>query len=89
MSNAPKRCEIKKGFIGMMKHRIRESCDAKDSALCLDRPRFIRLSPSKGERIEVRGFGLQGDSEANPHPNLSLAKGEATELMIADVDRTD
>jgi len=31
MSNAPKTCEIKKRFIGMMKHRIGESCDAKDS----------------------------------------------------------
>ena len=32
---------------------------------------------SKGERIKVRGFLLDVTTERNPHPALSLGKGEA------------
>jgi len=38
---------------------------------------FIRLSPSKGERTEVRGHDAHNFKQNNPHPALSLAKGEA------------
>jgi hypothetical protein len=31
----------------------------------------------EGERIEVRGFPAHNATDANPHPALSLAKGEA------------
>jgi hypothetical protein len=41
----------------------------------------------KGERFEVRGFGCY---EQNPHPRLSLGKGEApkrsTRLTVCDYD---
>jgi hypothetical protein len=33
-------------------------------------------SPYKGERIEVRGFNML-PGQINPHPALSLVKGEA------------
>src|ERR1700737_3263595 len=31
----------------------------------------------EGERIEVRGFTMRGTHRLNPHPTLSLAKGQA------------
>ena len=63
-----------------MKHRVGESCDAKDSALYLDRIHggvFIRLAGSEGERIEVRGFQLQRVQMQTLSLTLSLEKGEA------------
>jgi len=33
----------------------------------------------KGERIKVRGFRTLTIGDANPHPALSLTKGEAEE----------
>jgi hypothetical protein len=35
---------------------------------------------AKGERIEVRGYLILIIKVANPHPPLSLGKGEATLL---------
>jgi hypothetical protein len=63
-----------------MKHWKVEGCDAKDSTLCLDRLHsrmFIRLSLSKGERIEARGFQLQRVQMRTLTLTLSLEKGEA------------
>jgi hypothetical protein len=40
----------------------------------------VSASPPKGERIEVRGlFSHSGLQTQNPHPTLSLAKGEANQ----------
>ena len=39
----------------------------------------IRLSPLQGERMKVRGCGL------NPHPPFSLAKGEATRMHAMQI----
>jgi hypothetical protein len=34
----------------------------------------------EGERIKVRGSSPSGISHLNPHPTLSLAKGEADDI---------
>ena len=63
-----------------MKHWKVECCDAKDSAFLRDRytPTHLSASPlSKGERIEVRGFGIAACSDATLTLTLSLEKGEA------------
>ena len=65
-----------------MKHWKGEGCDAKDFRLVRNRSRSsdsrtIRLSPLKGERIEVRGFGIAACSDATLTLTLSLEKGEA------------
>jgi hypothetical protein len=42
---------------------------------------FLPASPlAKGERIEVRGSLILIIKVTNPHPTLSLGKGEATLL---------
>jgi hypothetical protein len=33
----------------------------------------------KGEKMKLRGFRARTVGDANPHPTLSLAKGEAEE----------
>src|SRR4029077_8678291 len=37
---------------------------------------------SEGERIEVRGFRHRVSTQTNPHPALSLEKGEATKAHV-------
>jgi hypothetical protein len=48
------------------------------SVCCMLRPRSP-LPFRKGERMKVRGFRAYRINDANPHPTLSLAKGEAEE----------
>ena len=44
---------------------------------------FLPASPlAKGERIEVRGALILIIKVANPHPTLSLEKGEANVVRI-------
>jgi len=38
---------------------------------------------ARGERIKVRGFSTNAAARRNPHPTLSLEKGEATETRSA------
>ena len=44
---------------------------------------FLPASPlTKGERIEVRGSLILLINVANPHPTLSLGKGEAMTVRV-------
>jgi hypothetical protein len=64
----------------MFKHSVRASSLAADSPqlnFIIGWVESIRLSPSKGERTEVRGHDTHSFKHDNPHPALSLAKGEA------------
>jgi hypothetical protein len=52
---------------------------------------LVRLSLSEGERIKVRGFWHKLGETRNPHPALSLEKGEArlaTFFVVSNIHRS-
>jgi hypothetical protein len=78
LRNSPRVAESRSPFARNIQRRSKFPVTG-DNVWTLNPFRFVfRLSPfAEGERIEVRGGGSRVSNKRNPHPALSLLKGEA------------